>query len=163
MKKIFLFIFLASIGFTHGQELPTIPANGFSFSLGTKFSIKLVAIDSINFDYSVIEFEKFDSIIDTYDNDSLFKVPGRDSTITFYFCLGTYGESKSERKHNMQVLLIMKNYSKIALSYSSDIQREQDGEYESTSNVGSFPGATGMEMWPYKIYMIGLRGFKRYK
>ena len=62
----------------------------------------------------------------------------------------------------MQVLLIMKNYSKMALKYSSDIQRKENGEFESTSNVGTFPNAKGMEMWPYMIYMIGIRGFQDY-
>ena len=149
--------------FVKTQELPTIPANGFSFPIGTKFTIKLIPIDSINFDYSIIEFEKFDKTVDTYEHDDLFNKTGNDSTITFYFCIGTHGDNKAEKKKNMKVLLLMKNYTKYMLNYTSEIQRKENGEYESTSNVGTFPGAMGNEMWPYMIYSIGLREFRKMK
>ena len=162
MKKIFLFTFIIFSITTNAQDLPTIPANGFAFPIGSKFTIKLYAVDSINFDYSVIAFEQYSETVDTWENDNLFAPEGQDSTITFYFCLGTHGDSKKEKEKNMQVLLLMKNYTKMALKYSSDIQRKEDGEFESTSNVGTFPGAKGTEMWPYMIYMIGLKEFKKY-
>ena len=110
----------------------------------------------------MVAFEQFDKTIDTWDNDNLFDNIGQDSTITFYFCLGTHGDNDKERKENMQVLLLMKNYSKMALKYSSEIQTKENGEFEPTSNVHTFPGAKGMEMWPYMIYMIGLREFQDY-
>jgi len=164
MKKTLVIILLTTINIlVRAQDLPTIPANGFSFPIGTKFSIKLIAIDSIHFDYSIIAFEKFDKTVDTYEHDDLFDKTGNDSTITFYFCLGTHGDNKVEKKKNMQVLLLMKNYTKYALSYTSEIQRKEDGEYETTSNVGTFPGALGNEMWPYMIYSIGLREFRKMK
>jgi hypothetical protein len=163
MKRFLLLSFLAISGLTQAQELPTIPSNGFSFSLGTKFTIKLFQVDSVNYNYSVIAFERFDKTIDTYNHDELFNTQGQDSTITFFYCLGTSGDNEKEKKKNMQVLLIMKNYSKLALKYSSDIQRKENGEFESTSNVGTFPNAKGMEMWPYMIYMIGIRGFQDYR
>lgn len=163
MKKILLFLFLIVGNITNGQELPSAPANGFAFPIGSKFTIKLYAVDSINFDYSIIAFEQFSETVDTWENDNLFEPEGQDSTITFYFCLGTHGDSQKEKEENMQVLLLMKNYTKMALEYSSDIQRKEDGEFESTSNVGTFPGAKGTEMWPYMIYMIGLKEFRLYK
>ena len=55
----------------------------------------------------------------------------------------------------------MKNYSQYALKYSSDILRTEDGEFESTSNIGCFPGAIGTERWPYMIYAIGLSDFQK--
>jgi hypothetical protein len=162
MKKILLFCFLTITICTHAQDLPTKPANGFAFPLRSKFTIRLFAIDSIHFDYSVIAFEPFDKIIDTREKDSLFPNEGQDSTIAFYFCTGTYGNTKKEKDDHMEVLLLMKNYSKILLKYSSDIQTKEDGEFESTSNMGCFPGAIGSETWPYMIYMIGLNGFQKY-
>ena len=161
MKKALVFITFIMICLSFkAQELPTIPATGFSFPIGTKFTIKLTPIDSTNFNYSIIEFEKFDKIVDTYEHDDLFDKTGNDSTITFYFCFGTQGENEAEKKENMKVLLLMKNYTKYMLKYTSEIQRQENGEYESTSNVGTFPGAMGNEMWPYMIYSIGLREFK---
>lgn len=161
MKKLLLLVFLSVRILIQAQDLPTILASGFSFPLGSKFTIKLSPIDSTDFNYSVIAFERFDKTVDSFKIEDLFEKTGNDSTITFYFCLGTHGETKSERKKNTKIFLLMKNYSNITLSYSSDIQRTQDGEYESTSNIGMYPGALGSEMWPYMIYNIGLREFKR--
>ncbi|KAF5029076.1 hypothetical protein DSECCO2_652390 [anaerobic digester metagenome] len=160
MKKLFLILFFASSIVAYSQELPTEPANGFAFPIGTKFTIKLFQTDSSHFDYSVIEFESFQETIDTWDNDTLFKKNGQEGTIEFYFCFGTHGKTKEERDENMKVLLLMKNRTKYALSYKSDIQTTEDGEFEETSNVGTYSGAKGTEMWPYMIYQIGLHGFE---
>ena len=75
--------------------------------------------------------------------------------------MGTRGETEEERDENMRILLIIKNYSKEILSYTSEIQLEEDGEYEETSNVGTF-GAMTTEIWPYMIYSIGLSEFRKY-
>ena len=99
MKRLLLLSFLALSGLTQAQELPTIPSNGFSFPLGTKFTIKLFPVDSINYNYSVIAFERFDKTIDTYKHDELFNTQGQDSTITFYFCLGTEGDNEKEKEY----------------------------------------------------------------
>ncbi|HOF15942.1 MAG TPA: hypothetical protein PLF32_01320 [Bacteroidales bacterium] len=162
MKRLIIITFLAITYFAQAQELPSIPANGFAFPLGSKFTIKLIPTDSVNFDYSVLSFEPFEKIVDTYKKDKLFKKKGQDSTIVFYFCLGTHGKTKQEKDKNMRVLLIMKNYSKEALNYTSEIQLKEDGEYQETSNVGAYPGAIGTEIWPYMIYSIGLREFRKF-
>ena len=161
MRNLFIILF-SLIGITaYSQDLPSEFSNGFAFPLGTKFTIKLQAVDSLNFDYQVIEFEPFEEVIDLFENDSLFAATGEENTITFYFCLGTRGETDEEKEKNMKVLLLFKNYSKHVLKYSSDISREEEGEFESTSNIGSYPGAKTMEMWPYMIYLIGLREFQK--
>jgi hypothetical protein len=145
------------------QGLPSIPANGFAFPLGSKFVIRLIPADSVNYDYSVLSFEPFQEIIDRRKTDDLFEQTGENNTIVFYFCLGTDGETEQEREENMRVFLLIKNYSKEILKYTSEIQREEDGEYEETSNIGTFPNATGREIWPYMIYSIGLREFRKYE
>jgi len=162
MKKLIAAIssFLFST-LIQSQELPTPPANGFAFPLGSKFTIKLYPVDTMSFNYSVIAFEPYLEIVDSWNHDNLFAAQGQDSTITFYFCIGTHGDSEKERKENMKILLLFKNYSKFALTYLSDIQKKEDGEFEPTSNIGIYPGATGTEIWPYMIRMIGLREFKK--
>ena len=162
MKRFLTITLLAITCFAQAQELPSIPANGFAFPLGSKFVIKLIPTDSVNFDYSVLSFEPFEEIVDTRKKDDLFEKKGEDNTIVFYFCFGTNGETEQEREKNMRVLLIMKNYSKEVLNYTSEIQREEDGEYEETSNVGTFPNAIGTEIWSYMIYSIGLREFRKF-
>ena len=96
MKKILLFLALIISFSTYSQELPTKPTNGFAFPLGSKFTIKLYSKDSLNFDYSIIKYEPFEEIIDTWENDSLFEEKGEKGTIEFYFCLGTSGETEAE-------------------------------------------------------------------
>lgn len=161
MKGILVTLFIVVSSLVNAQELPTIAASGFSFPIGTKFTIKLTAVDSVNFNYSVITFERFDKTIDTWNSKDLFEESGKDSTITFYFCVGTNGGGDKEMEQKRQILLLMKNYSKFALRYTSEIQRKEDGEYEPTSNAGTFPGVKSTEMWPYMIYSIGIRDFKK--
>lgn len=164
MKKI-LTILLALISlisiYTHAQELPTVPAKGFNFPIGTKFTLQIHPVDSINFDISVIESEPFTEVIDSKNNNHLFSEKGDDNTITCYLSFATHGDTEEEKEKNIKVYFLFKNYSKEYLRYLSDIQREEDGEFESTSNVGMFPGAKGTEIWPYMIYSIGLSYFQK--
>ena len=161
MKRLLTITFLAITFFAQAQKLPSEPANGFAFPIGSKFVIKLVPTDSVNFDYSVISFEPFQEIVDVFENDELFEEKGEENTIVFYFCRGTRGETEQEKEKNMRVLLLIKNYSKEALRYTSEIQREVEGHFENTSNVGTFPNVKTTEIWPYMIYTIGLKEFKK--
>ena len=86
MKRFLIITFLAITFFAQAQELPSEPANGFAFPIGSKFIIKLVPTDSVNFDYSVISFEPFEEIVDVFENDELFEEEGEENTIVFYFC-----------------------------------------------------------------------------
>lgn len=160
MKNVLLVLFLMTNLVVFSQDLPTESANGFAFPVGTKFTIKLHPIDSTSFNYSIIEFEPFQEIINTWENDSLFKEDGQKGTIEFYFCLSTSGVTESEKEKNMKVLLVMKNRTDYSLSYKSDIQTEENGEFKETSNVGISSRAKSTEMWPYMIYQIGLHDFK---
>lgn len=161
MKRYLLFLPLFITFFGFAQDLPTEPASGFAFPIGSKFTIKLIPIDSISFDYSIIKYEPFRETIETFKNDKLFTEKGEKNTIDFYFCLATHGETEEEKKRNMQVVLVFKNRSQYSMSYDSDIQRKEEGEYEKTSNMGAYKGAIGNEMWPYMIHSIGLNNFKR--
>ena len=145
----------------YAQNLPTGPENSFIFPIGSKFTIRLFPKDSTHFDYAVIRFEPYRQIVDTWENDTLFEEEGEDGTIDFYFCLATSGKTEEERKEKMQIVLLMKNRTEYALSYDSDIQIKKDGEFETTSNVGVFPKAKGMEMWPYMIYQIKLSNIRK--
>ena len=161
MKKTLFLLFLSIRSISvFAQDLPTKPANGFAFPLGSKFTIKLSPTDSTSFNYSIIEFEPFENIIDTWENDSLFTEEEKNGTIEFYFCLSTSGKTETEKNDNMKVLLLMKNRTDYTLSYKSDIQRQEYGEFEETSNVGTFSGTRGTEMWSYMIYQIGLHDFE---
>ncbi len=59
MKKLTPLLFLLFSLKAIAQELPTEPAPGFAFPIGSKFTIEMVQIDSVNFDFSIIQFEPF--------------------------------------------------------------------------------------------------------
>ena len=162
MKQILTITFLVVTCFVQAQELPSKPANAFAFPMGSKFVIKLIPKDSVNFDYSVIAFEQFHKIVDIFENkDELFEEKGEDSTVIFYFCFGTFGKTDEEKQKNTQSLLLMKNYSDVKLNYTSEIQRQKDGKFEPTSNIGIYPNLKVWESWPYPILMIGLKEFRK--
>jgi len=161
MKKLILIAILAMQFCSQAQEIPSPPANGFAFPIGSKFTIKLYPVDSTHFDFSVIAYEAFDQTISLHENDSLFKTDGEAGTIDFYFCFATDGDTEKERDENMHVVLLFKNRTIYAMNYTSEIQRKEDGKFESTSNVGTYPGVKTNEMWPYMIYQIGLFDFRR--
>ena len=161
MKKILTITFLMVTYFVQAQELPSKPANAFAFPMGSKFVIKLIPTDSVNFDYSVIAFEQFHKIVDILENDELFEEKGEENTVVFYFCFGTFGKPDEDKQKNMQSVLLMKNYSNVDLKYTSEIQRQKDGKFESTSNVGIYSNLKVWETWPYPIFMIGLKELKR--
>ena len=85
MKKFFIILSYFICVSLQAQDLPTKPENGYSFPIGTKFTLRLHPVDSVNFDISVVELEAFTEIIDSYDNGYLFSDKGEDNTITFYF------------------------------------------------------------------------------
>ncbi|WP_075343940.1 hypothetical protein [Tenacibaculum agarivorans] len=163
IKKVFLSILILTGLTVTSQNLPTEPRSGYAFQLGSKFTIKLYPTDSINFNYSIVKFEPYQEIIDTWDNDNVFEKEGEKNTIDFFFGLGTSGETEKEKEKNMKVLLLMKNRTPYSLNYKSDIQREENGKFEKTSNVGTHSGLKGIEIWPYMIYQIGLKEFKKMK
>lgn len=163
MKKVFIITLLLLVGIVsniNSQTLPSDVANGFAFPIGSKFTIKLVPTDTLNYDYSVTALDPFQEVVDAWNVDSLFSKEGEPNTIVGYFCFGTHGNTDEEKEKNMKVLLILKNYTTKILKYSSDIQVQEEGEFETTSNVGIFPGAIAKEIWPYMIYSIGLYDFK---
>lgn len=160
MKLITTFFILFLSLNVSAQELPSPYNSGYEFPIGAKFTIKLNTDDPKNITYSIIKFEPFTEIINTFENEDLFEKTGEEGTIDFYFCIGTHGESEKEKNKNMQVLLIFKNRTKFSLKYISEIQRNEEDEFKETSNMGAYPGAVGNEMWPYMITMIRLRDFE---
>jgi len=64
-EKILLLLFLFLGLLSQAQEIPSIYANGYSFPLGSKFTIKLHAVDSVNFNFSVIAFEQYTQTLAT--------------------------------------------------------------------------------------------------
>lgn len=144
------------------QKLPTPPQPGFALPLGSKATIELIPVDSINFDISIIELEYVDKEIDSFGNDSLlFSKKGKDNTIELWFGFATHGDTEEERNENRSIVLKLKNWTDHHLSYGSDISVDENGEeFEETSNIGLYPGIQATEMWPFMIYYLALYDFQ---
>ena len=160
MKRIVTLLFIFLSLHSYSQDLPSTYETGFAFPIGTKFTIKIDSSNPESIKYSILKFEAFSDIIDYDKTDDLFAKDGEEGTIDFYFCVGTYGKDEKEKDKNMKVLLLMRNRTTLALNYFSEIQMKEEEEFKETSNVGTFPGARGTEMWPYMINAIGIRDFK---
>lgn len=161
MKIICVLLFIAFGKIAHAQDFSNTFMAGYSFPLGSKFTIKLNPIDSVNYNFSVVKFEMFQTTVNTDSLEVLFDKVGNDSTIVCYFVVGTSGNTDEEKQKNRRIVLILKNYTSMSFGYSSDIQQKEGGEFTPTSNVGTYSGAIQMEIWPYMISYIGLRNFKK--
>ena len=161
MKHNLTIIFLMIVCIVQAQNLQTEFTDGVAFPIGIKFVIKLAPIDSVNYNYSVLDFEPFRKTLQHSEYAELFEESGEENTIVFYFCLGTHGNTEQEKKANMHALLLMKSYSKEVLTYTSEIQVKEQGEFEWTSNIGIFQDKIMYEMWPHMIYLIRLKEFKK--
>ena len=163
MKKIFLLLLMTICVVINAQTIPTLPCKAKKIPIGTKVVFKLVPTDSAIYDISILSEEPFETIIDMFNHDSLFTDIRIDSVLVCYFCIGTYGDTEEERNQNMNTVLLIKNKSSYNLSYDSEIRTVEYGDFEKTSNVGCFAGATTMEQWPYMIYTIGISNFRKLK
>ena len=98
MKKFYIVFFLLFSFSLIAQDLPSPPSSGFAFPLGSKFTIELIPVDSVNFNISIIKYDPFDEVIDYFKAMELFAEEGKPGTIEFYFCLGTRGETEEEKE-----------------------------------------------------------------
>lgn len=156
------------------QDLSSVPQNGIAFPPGTKFVIQLIPTDSIHFDYSLISYESYRKVVDIEEFDAVFKKnkkskrkkkeagnhQNRNDLIEFYFCLGTKGNTKKEKKENIKMVLLIKNHTEHKLSYTSEIQIIENGNLMEISNSGLSPSGEAIEMWPYMVHYLGLHSFK---
>lgn len=83
-----------------------------------------------------------------------------EGTIDFVFCFSTSGTTDDEREENYNVVLLIKNRTNYDIDYGTDIQIQEDAEFEKTSNIGIHAGVKVTEMWSYMIYNIALYSFR---
>lgn len=161
MKTLYIILSLLCFSFTvKSQSFPTDPNEAFAFPLGCKATIQLVPIDSVSFQYSVLNFEPFTKIIDMSDKTELFPDSIQENTIDLIFGIGFFGTDKGNEKDYKTLLLIKSAYGH-ELDYKADMQVYNKTEFEKTSVVNLYPKVLSIEMWPYRINNIALYGFKK--
>jgi hypothetical protein len=161
MKKEVLLILFIVFGLQiYGQAVDSIPGQGFSFPIGTRATIQLVPIDSVNFNYRVIKFEAYHEIIDLESDKKLLSDSIGNNTVEFIFTYGMYGSD--EKGKDSKIVLELRSGSAAALEYQADIQVPTK-DFKSTSVEPLMHGVLNREFWPYQIDMIALHGFRKYQ
>jgi|ERR1035437_4876818 hypothetical protein len=163
MKKKILLLFLIIYGINlYCQELDSIPQPGFSFTLGTKVTIQLVPIDSVNYNYRVIKFEAYHENIDLDNDKKLLSDSIDEDKIEFVFNYGFYGNDKTDKENNLKIVLELRSGSISPIEYNADIQ-VPNKDFELTSVVPLPHMSINREFWPYQIDAIALHSFRKYK
>ena len=163
MKNGMLLILLLVSGFNlFGQDHDSIPQTGFSFTIGTKVTIQLIPVDSVNFDYRILKFEPYHETIDLDNDEKLLSDKIDNDKIEFVFSYGKYGKNKKEKDNDLRIVLILKSGLNSIIDYKADIQ-VPNKEFESTSVVELLPDVKTREFWPYQIDVIALHNFQKRK
>lgn len=160
MKKGILLLFLLVFGVhLYGQVEDSIPHSGFSFPIGTKVTIQLVPVDSVNFNYRVVKFEAYRDTINLDNDEKLLSDSIDNDKIEFVFSYAMY---KNDKDNKLLIVLELRSGLKSILDYKADIQ-VPNRDFESTSVVPLIPKAKMREDWRNQIDAIALHSFRKYE
>ena len=112
------------------------------------------------FNYKIIAYEPFDSVINPYDYASLFPKKGEPMTIQFIYCIATSGSNVFEQVENTESVLLMRSYLPRELQCNLMIQRSADSVMESPEQRFLPPGRATITRWPFMVPNIGVTHFE---
>ena len=144
-------IFVLFISFSlssFGQSLRDVT----SIPLHSKFTLKLIPLDSNTYEYEVIKVEPYTASITFASIQTKF-----DSNLEKNMVQGFFGKGKFGNKES--ILLAMKNGSDKTLEYELFINTNGKKKFDKTSTVALSPNLPSIEMWPYFIHSIKILSF----
>ena len=156
MKQLFLLSFFFCSLFATAQVLPSPPDVGYGFPMNSKVTIRLVPVDATRYNYQIISYEPFDSLIDYNHYDALLEKSGDEMTISFIFCIATSGSNVYERAQNTKSALVMRSYLPKELQYL--LMTQQGGVNEMSDPETRFipMGEATIVLWSYGVPAIGI-------
>jgi hypothetical protein len=155
MKTILTSIFILISSFLYSQEQKNFAT--YTFPIGTKFTLELVSTDSDDFKYRVLSMEPIDYSIDYSKKENLFNPNPIPGTIECIFAKGVDQEGPSKS------VLILRNNSKVIISYEAEISYDQSGKIYSTSVEPLFPNAKQSELWNDHLTYIVIHSLSKAK
>lgn len=160
MKKLnLLFILIFYIFSLHAQT--NTSEHGFVFPLGCRAVLQIDSVTKSGMcKYSVIHFEEFPEVIDTYDNENIFFKDVPKNTIQVVFSISTHGKERNEVEKNYRSALFIKSNHPKKLKYKADILRANALDFTETSVMPVFNQVKAVELWPYLIQSIALYDFE---
>jgi hypothetical protein len=117
----------------------------------------LVSTDSDDFKYHVLSMEPIDYSIDYSKKENLFNPNPIPGTIECIFAKGVDQEGPSKS------VLILRNNSKVIISYEAEISYDQSGKIYSTSVEPLFPNAKQSELWNDHLTYIVIHSLSKAK
>ena len=163
MKKGILLIVCIVFGvYLYGQGSDSIPQQGFAFPFGSKVTIQLVPLDSVNYNYRVLKFEAFHETIDLDSMKKILPDSVAGNIIEFVFTYGMYGSDKNDKDNKLKIVLELRSGLRDGIEYKADIQ-VPNKDFETTSVVPLLHQTLNREFWPYQIDTIALHSFHKYQ
>lgn len=124
--------------------------NEIEFTINTKFTIKVIKIDDLNFKCTILKAEPYNKKLEMWNTENLFEENGETETIEFYFA----------ETDNKNYMLVMQSKSQYSIKFKSEIQTEENGKFIEIQNVGTHKGSKTTESWAKKTYKIRLSKFE---
>lgn len=147
MKQILLLL-LSILLSSHLYSQVLKDTTTYAFPIGSKFTLELIQIDSINYKYHVLNMEQIDYSIDYSETDSLFSDKPTPGTIECFFAKGINQDGP------FKSVLLLRNNSKVDINYKADIAYDQSGQFYNTSVHPLFPGVRSSELWKADLTAI---------
>ncbi|MGL4806777.1 MAG: hypothetical protein ACRC26_10575, partial [Bacteroidales bacterium] len=120
---------------------------GFVFPIGCRVVIQLDSISATgNPDYSVVYYEDFAEIIDTYDNINHFFRDQPKNTVQFIFTIATHGKTKQEVERNYRSILLIRSRYPYELNYHAAISSPETEELNPTKVLTLLPNVKNTEL-----------------
>ncbi|MGL4779922.1 MAG: hypothetical protein ACRCXN_03715 [Bacteroidales bacterium] len=133
---------------------------GFVFPMGCRVVIQLdTTTVTSNPDYSVLYYEDFTEIVDTYDNISHFFIDQPKNTVQFIFTVSTHGKTKTEVERNYRSILLIRSRYPYELSYHAAISSPKTAELNPTKVLTLLPNIKNTELWQYFTDSIAIYDF----
>jgi len=148
-----LFFFLSS--YLYAQEQKDTAT--YAFPIGSKFTLELIQMDSINYKYHVLLIEPIDFSIDYSETDNLFSDQPIPETIECFFAKG------KDQDGPFKTVLILRNNSKEYINYKAEIAHDLSGQFYNTSVYPILPGVRSSELWNNHLTAIVIHKIQREK
>lgn len=146
-----LFLLLSSCSLFSQVQTDT---TSYAFPIGSKFTLELIKVDSVNYKYHVLSSEKISESVDCFSRDNIFNSSPKPGTID---CL--FAKEKSNYSPPRSVF-ILRNNTKIQIKYCALIgYRNVKGLYK-TSVYPLLPKINCTEVWNDDLTLIFLKEFK---
>lgn len=148
LLNLLLFLTIVSNVFSQVQK-DTV---SYAFPIGSRFTLELIPVDSINYKYHVLNSEKFDLCMRFSNAKNHLSKEPISGTIECIFAKGEEAD---------QSILILRNNSKVSIDYKAMISYDYTGRFYETSVYPLLPNVSSIEIWNNKLTNIFINNISK--